>query len=154
MGRNGLTLETCGEQLSTRTTPPAPASQRPKLHFPKREAGAITARQLSGAKFRAGAESPQARRSQGPSGAGSAAPAAGGGERPREPGCVGRCAPGALGVWSPGSSLFPSSLLPPPSPGRGHSPHSSKVVSRLLPSLKLTKPDFYSQHRQLPVNLH
>lgn len=42
---------------------------------------------------------------------------------------------------------LPCSLLLPPDalPRRGHSPHSSKVVSRLLPSLKLTKPDFYSQ---------
>lgn len=139
------------ETLSTRTTPQALASHCPKLHIPKWEAGAITRRQLSGAKFLAGERTGKRGDSTGRATPG---PQPGGDEWPREPGCGGRCARGALRVCSPSSSLFPSSLLPPPSPSRGHSPHSSKVVSRLLPSLKLTKPDFYSQHQQLPVNLH
>lgn len=69
----------------------------------------------------------------------------------REPSCVRRGARGALGVCSPSSSLFPPPSARCPPPPRPF-PHSSKVVSRLLPSLKLTKPDFYSQPRQLPVN--
>lgn len=55
-------------------------------------------------------------------------------------------------LCNPGSSRFPPSASCPP-PDEAIRLTVARL-SRRLPSLKLTKPDFYSQHRQLPVNLH
>lgn len=69
---------------------------------------------------------------------------------PREP-CYSGAAHGERSAT--GLRALPCSLLPPPAalPRRGHSPHSSKVVSRLLPSLNSPNQIFTPQ---LPVNLH
>lgn len=148
--QNFLTLETGREKLSTRTTPRAPASQCPKLHIPTWIAGARTRRQLSGAKVLAGTRTWKCGN---PTGGTAPGPHSGETSGPGSPAASGA----AHGERSAtGLRALPCSLLPPPAalPRRGLSPHSSKVVSPLLPSLKLTKPDFYSQHWQLPVNLH
>lgn len=127
--QNFLTLETCREKLSARTTPRAPASQCPKLHIPTREAGSRIRRPLSGAKFLEGTRTwkwgdPPGRTAPGP--------------HPGETSGPGSPATPALCTGSAQrlvSELFPvpSSPLPLPSPAEA----SRLTVARLSPVYSL-----------------